>query len=370
MRPPPAADRPERLPRAVLVAERWVRTHPLAVGLFTVASVAAIGLGQTYMGGRGPTPLTYAFPLAVCSYGLGLLAGVVAAIAVSVLWLIDAMNHGLPQTQANVMVALRLFSNLVIVAMAAVASATARAREGYLDAHEELGRLRSDLVSAFSHDLRSPLTAIIGYTDMVRDSVHDAATTEILDRILINAHHLDRLIGDMLTAGDGDRTAPLDVSTFAAAALFEDLRGEFDGTPRTKQVTLVWQVDPQTPLLRTDRTKLASVVRNLVNNALKFTASGSVSVRAGTDPNSGWHCVEVEDTGPGISPDAVPHVFDRFYRANAARRTSGFGLGLFIVKRLTELLGGAVTVRSQIGHGTCFTVTLPSQSHDGTASTT
>lgn len=359
MRPPPAAHHPERLPRAVLIVERWARTHPAAVGLFTVASVAAIGLGQLFMGEHGPTPLTYAFPLAVCSYGLGLFAGVVAAIAVSILWLLDAMSHGLPQSQANAMVALRLASNLVIVAMGAVASAAARARESYLEADEQLGRLRTDLVSAFSHDLRSPLTAIIGYTDMVRDGVHDAATMEILDRILTNAKHLNHLIGDMLTAGDSGRPAPLDVTAFAPAALFEDLRREFDSTQQTAQVTVAWQVDPQTPLLRTDRTKLASVVRNLVNNALKFTASGSVSVRAGTDPSTGWHRIDVEDTGPGIAPEALPHVFDRFYRARDVQHTTGFGLGLFIVKRLTELLGGAVTVTSQVGRGTCFTVTIP-----------
>ena len=204
---PPVVERTHRLPQAVLIVERWVRTHPIAVGLFTVASVAAIGLGQFYMTARGPTPLTYAFPLALCSYGLGLIAGVVTATVVGILWLLDAMNHGVGQSEASFVFALRLFSNLVIVAMAAVAAAAARAREDYLDAQQQLGRLRSDLVSAFAHDLRSPLTAITGYTEIVRDGVHDAATTEMLDRILANASHLDRLIGDMLSAGDGERAA-------------------------------------------------------------------------------------------------------------------------------------------------------------------
>jgi signal transduction histidine kinase len=349
----------DRLPRVVLVTERWVRTHPLVVGLFTVASVAAIGLGQIYMAAHGPTPLTYAFPLAVCSYGLGLFAGVIAAIAVGALWLLDAMNHGVPQSQANLVMALRVFSNLVIVALAAIASAAARAREEYLEAQEQLGTLRSDLVSAFSHDLRSPLTAITGYTEMVRDNTHDAATIEILDRVLANATQLDRLIGDMLTAGNDHGTAPLDVSTFAPQGLIDELRAEFDGSPRTKEVALDWRIDPQTPPLRTDRTKLASVVRNLVNNALKFTTSGSVVVRIGTDPATGAHRIEVEDTGPGIAPEAVPHVFDRFYRARGTQSIRGFGLGLFIVRRFAELLGGTVTVTSQLDRGTCFTVTIP-----------
>lgn len=82
------------------------------------------------------------------------------------------------------------------------------------------------------------------------------------------------------------------------------------------------------------------------------------------DPASGAHCVEVEDTGAGIPPEAVLHVFDRFYRVPGAHHARGFGLGLFIVKRFTELLGGDVTVRSQLGRGTCFSVTLPPLSLD------
>jgi signal transduction histidine kinase len=358
MKPPPP-DRADFLPRAVLVVERWVRTHPVAVGLFTVGSVAAIGLGQIYMSASGPTPLTYAFPLAICTYGLGLLAGVATATVIGILWLLDAMSHGLPQREANFVFALRLFSNLVIVALAALASAAARARERYLDGQAQLAQLRADLVSAFSHDLRSPLAAITGYTDMVLDGTQDAETREILARVLANAHHLDRLIGDMLSAGAGNATAPLQVTTFTPEALIDELRAEFSATPPNEGIALVWEIEPQTAALQTDRTKLTSVVRNLVTNALKFTDSGQVVVHLGAAPASGLHCLEVKDTGAGIPAEAVPHVFDRFYRVPGVRSGRGFGLGLFIVKRFTELLGGEVSVRSQLGRGTCFTVTIP-----------
>lgn len=360
---PPTNATTDRLPKIVLVIERWVRTHRIAVSLFTVASIAAIGLGQRRMVGHGPTPLTYAFPLAVCTYSLGLLPGMVVAFAVGVLWLVDALNNGLPQGQVNTVLALRLFSNMVIVVMAAVASAAARARDGYLDAQQQLAKRRADMVSAFSHDLRSPLAAITGYTQMVRDGVRDPETTEYLDRILVNATQLDHLISDMLAAGDSDGAAPLDVSTFPPELLFQELRREFDGTPRTQHVTLVWEIEPQTPALHTDRTKLASVVRNLVNNALKFTESGRVVVRL-SHPTSETHRIEVEDTGPGIPADAVAHVFDRFYQVPGAHRAGGCGLGLFIVKRFTELLGGEVGVQSEVGRGTCFSLTVPPLAHD------
>ena len=365
MKPPPIIGKSDHLPNVVLVVERWVRTHRFVIGLFTLLSIAAIGIGQSYLVGHGPTPLTYAFPLGLCSYSLGIIPGMAAAVAVGVLWLLDAINHGLPQAQANVVLALRLFSNLVIVAMAAVASAAARAREDYLDAEQQLGTLRADMVSAFSHDLRSPLTAIIGYTDMLRDDVHDTPTTELLERILVNAMHLDRLIGDMLSAGDRDGSAPLDISQFSAEALFHELQKEFDGKPRSDAVALIWHLEPQTPPLQTDRTKLLSVIRNLVNNAFKFTESGRVIIRLGYDQSVALHRIEVEDTGAGIPSEFVPHVFDRFSRAPGTQRTRGFGLGLFIVKRFTELLNGEVAVRSELGQGTCFSLTVPRLLHEG-----
>lgn len=118
-------------------------------------------------------------------------------------------------------------------------------------------------------------------------------------------------------------------------------------------------VDPDTPEFHTDRIKLLSVIRNLVKNALKFTATGHVTTRVGH--RDGLHRIEVEDTGPGIPPEVLPHIFYGFYRGRSSRPSTGFGLGLFIVKRFVDVLGGTVTVDSAVGGGTRFVVTVPSQ---------
>jgi signal transduction histidine kinase len=347
------------LPALLIRVDRWLRTHPFVIGLFTVGSVAAIGVGEIWNHSNAAIALTYALPLAACGYGVGLIAGVVTAGAVSILWLLDALKHGLPEHEATFVFGVRLFSNMVIVGMGGLAAAAARARDGYLDGQRQLGQFRADLVSAFSHDLRSPLTAIVGYAEILQHDARDPETQEIVDRILDNTRRVDKLIGDMLTAGQGDGPAPLQVSVFAPEALVAELRAEFEQAERRRSVALLWQVEPQTPPLQTDRAKLASLVRNLVTNALKFTSEGSVRVRIEYDPDLGVHRIEVKDTGCGIPADAIPHLFDRFYRAQETQRIDGFGLGLFIVKRFADLLGGTVAVQSEIDRGSCFTVTVP-----------
>jgi signal transduction histidine kinase len=185
-----------------------------------------------------------------------------------------------------------------------------------------------------------------------------AEAEEVLDRILVNAERLDRLIADMLEAGKAEYTA-LQVERVDPSELLAELRAEFAHNNQRKGVTQQWEVATGTPPLQTDRIKVASIVRNLVNNAIKFTEQGRVAVHIEYDATSRTHRIEVEDTGAGIPPGALEHIFDRFYRAHDVARVSGFGLGLFTVKRFTEMLGGRIAVRSEVGRGTRFTVTLP-----------
>jgi len=105
--------------------------------------------------------------------------------------------------------------------------------------------------------------------------------------------------------------------------------------------------------------QLAQVITNLVANAINYTPAGEVSVSA--DQRHGQVCLEVSDTGSGIDPDDLPHLFERFYRGRGARSVRGTGLGLAIVKEIVDLHGGAIAIHSEVGVGTTFTVTLPLQ---------
>jgi signal transduction histidine kinase len=117
------------------------------------------------------------------------------------------------------------------------------------------------------------------------------------------------------------------------------------------------------PTLETDRVKLLEIVRNLVDNASKFTAKGSITVQGWSGPTPGWITIVVRDTGPGIAAEDLPSIFDEFRQVgdHYTRRTGGVGLGLAIVKRLVDVLGGRIAVESVVGEGTTFRIELPAR---------
>src|SRR5262249_21352010 len=126
-------------------------------------------------------------------------------------------------------------------------------------------------------------------------------------------------------------------------------------------VSLTVEVAPEMAELFTDRVKLREIVQNLVDNAVKFTAAGSVTIAARPGPGRGGLTIDVVDTGPGMAPEEVAHTFEPFFPLGESRTrtTGGMGLGLSIVRELVGVLGGEITAASHPGQGTCFTVTLP-----------
>jgi signal transduction histidine kinase len=362
---PDAHEKPgasSRLSTWLLGLERHLRTHPSFVGALTIISMAGLAVVSAGRLGSGlPVVLTYAFPIALATYGLGFIVGTIAAFAASALWTLGALHSGIAPEGATFVFLIRSLNNFGVVLMASLVAAAARAREQFFEGQRELAELQADLVSAFSHDLRSPLAAITGYAEMLRDGLAGTPPEEaedVLDRILVNAERLDRLVTDMLEARKAEHTTP-HVESVDPSELLAELRAEFAYSDRAQNVTQQWEVMPGTPPLQTDRNKVASILRNLVNNAIKFTPQGTVAVRIDYDRRSGMHQIEVEDTGTGIPPGAVDHIFDQFYRAREVARVSGFGFGLFIVKRFADILGGHIAVHSEIGRGTRFTLTLP-----------
>jgi signal transduction histidine kinase len=354
-----------RLSVLLLGLERYLRTHPAVVGVLTVSCIGALALvGVERAGNSLPVVMTYSLPIALATYGLGFIVGTITALAASALWTLAAIHSGIPQEDAVFVFAIRSLNSFGVVLMASLLAAAARARERFFEGQRQLAELRADLVSAFSHDLRSPLAAITGYAEMLRGDLGGmpaAEIEEVLDRILVNAARLDRLIADMLEARKAEYTTP-QAERLDPNELLAELRAEFAYNNQSDSVTQEWEVTAGTPPLQTDRSKVASILRNLVHNAVKFTQQGRVAVHIDYDPESRMHRIEVEDTGAGIPPGALEHIFDRFYRAHDVARVSGFGLGLFTVKRFVDMLGGHVAVQSEVGRGTRFTVTLPNVS--------
>ncbi len=346
----------------LLSAEHSLRTCPVAVGVVTAAMIAVITFTKLRTQGELSLALSYGIPVALCAYGIGFVAGTVTAFVVAVLWLFDAAEIGIPSpNEALAIFATRFAMDLGIVVFAALAAMAARSREAHAAAQRELMQLRTDLVSAFSHDLRTPLGAIVSYAHILKDELGNSASPEglrrAIERIITNAERLNRLVSDMMGSQQGDGATPLQVSRFAPEALVTELQLELDQAVRRRPVVLDWEVDPHTPPLLTDTAKLTSIVRNLVSNAIKFTARGSVRIHISYDPAAAAHRIEVTDTGHGIPPDVLPHIFQRFY--HGTQSGAGFGFGLFIVKRFTELLGGTIHVESEVGRGTRFVVTVP-----------
>jgi len=232
-----------------------------------------------------------------------------------------------------------------------------------VDELERASRLKSDFVATMSHELRTPLNAIMGYNDLLRAGEFGPLTVEQGEI----ARRVDKCARELLDLIN----ATLDVSRLEAGRLPLDLRethvpaliGEIDIETRELQdkldVDFVWNVPDAPPTLFTDPTKLKVVLKNLIGNAVKFTHEGTVSVDV--VPCDGGMEFRVSDTGIGIDKQSVAIIFEPFRQAESApnRRYGGVGLGLYIVRRLLDMLGGTITVESEIGRGSQFRVWVP-----------
>jgi signal transduction histidine kinase len=229
--------------------------------------------------------------------------------------------------------------------------------------HEDANRLKDEFLAVLSHELRTPMNSIIGWTSVLRSSVaENPETMRALDIIQRNARTLVRLIEDLL-----------DVSRIVSGHLRIDLRqvdlsalagGVVDNlrvTAEAKSLTLTFSsLTPSAPVTG-DPDRLQQVVLNLLSNAVKFTPAGG-SVQVSVERAGDRVRLQVKDSGTGIAPDFLPQVFDRFRRADSSstRSHSGLGLGLAIVRSVVELHRGTVRAESAgIGHGATFTVDLP-----------
>lgn len=225
---------------------------------------------------------------------------------------------------------------------------------------EEANRVKSDFVAAVSHDLRTPLHVLIGYNAMLLEDACGALNDEqraLVDRMYECSVHFLDLINGVLGLGRVEAGFDRVIATrIFLPQVADDIRREVEYL-RRPEVELRVHADPVT--VSSDAAKLTTILRNLVTNALKFTLEGFVEVRL--EVRQGQLRLLVRDTGPGIAPEERPKVFEMFRQGAAGLRAggSGLGLGLYLVQRLSAMLGGTVELTSDDTGTTIFEVRLP-----------
>ncbi len=225
---------------------------------------------------------------------------------------------------------------------------------------KELDQIKSDFVNTVSHDLRSPLTAILGYVELIdRVGTVNDQQAEFIRRIQISVNNITALINDLLDLGRIE--AGFDTRK-EVVPMYVMMRYAVDGLRNRafdKQQTLILEADESLPPTIGNPIRLRQMLSNLIGNAVKYTPPEG-EIRVCGHAEGGQMIVQVSDNGPGIPPSDQPYIFDKFYRgSNVHGDISGSGLGLAIVKSIVENHQGRIWVESTPGEGTTFTVVLP-----------
>ena len=229
----------------------------------------------------------------------------------------------------------------------------------------EASKYKSLLLSKVSHELRTPLGGIIGYAELLRDELAGPMAPEQQDfvaYIIESSHHLNGLITDLLDQAQIEQ-GTLKISPrpmhlpHTAHFLRELLQPLAERQGLAFSLSLAADLPPD---IMADEKRIRQIIINLANNAIKFTEQGQVAVRLQRSEAAWWR-IEIEDTGPGIPPEAQKRIFDSFWQVNEGQNTlqKGYGLGLSIVQQLVLLMGGIIEVQSEIGRGSTFMVNLP-----------
>jgi signal transduction histidine kinase len=224
----------------------------------------------------------------------------------------------------------------------------------------EASRLKSEFVSTISHEFRTPLSVIIGYAEMARDlELSLEERVHSLEGIEVSARELLLLVEQTLDIGRIEAgRSPIQLERIRLASFWTAMQEMCGLLPRKPGVRLVWS-DAVPDVVRSDRRRIAIIVRNLVGNALKFTEQGTVKAHLAVE-GSGLR-IDVNDTGIGIRTEDRESIFEIFRQADGSetRRYDGTGLGLYIVSQFAHQLGGSVDVWSEPGRGSRFTIRIP-----------
>jgi GAF domain-containing protein/DNA-binding response OmpR family regulator len=234
---------------------------------------------------------------------------------------------------------------------------------------EVAGRHKSEFLANMSHELRTPLNAIIGYSEMLQEEAAElgaAGFVPDLKKIHAAGKHLLELINAVLDLSKIEAgKMELYLETFPVPTLIQDIAAAIQPLAAKNGNRLEVRCDAAAGAMRADLTKVRQALFNLLSNACKFTDHGIVSLTAAREPAGGgdWVTFRVSDTGIGMTPEQMTKLFQEFSQADAAttRKYGGTGLGLALSQRLCRMMGGAITVESEPGRGSTFTMRLPAE---------
>ena len=227
---------------------------------------------------------------------------------------------------------------------------------------KQLEKVKNEFIATASHDLRNPLTSIKGYSQLIQHmGPLNENQVDFAKRILHGAEHMTELIENMLDLAKMDLGAEQKREILDVTSALVSLTDEFQLQVETKGQTLTLEQVESGLKIQGDALKIRQALRNLIGNAIKYTPEGG-TVTLSLTHEAEMVTIRVKDTGYGIPAADLPHIFNRFYRVrdNGHDQIEGNGLGLAIVKSIAEGHGGDVTVESEVGKGSCFTLTLPS----------
>jgi len=229
---------------------------------------------------------------------------------------------------------------------------------------EKANKAKDEFLSVVSHELRTPLNVIQGYVRLISAGKFGILTPELenaVAKVTNQTGSLLTMVDDILVTTRLEAGAVRsELSEVQLADFLVQLKSSYDLASRD-EFCMIWNIASDLPILRTDFGKLKQILQNLINNAIKFTDKGHVTISARHVPEAKVVEFAVEDTGIGIEPEKIPLIFEMFHQLDSSdtRAYGGVGLGLYIVKKFTELLGGTVKAESEFGKGSLFTLTIP-----------
>lgn len=297
----------------------------------------------------------------VRKYGLVSYLGVplVAKLDVGVLEFFTKEQHEFSEEEIGRLAA--------VAAQAATPLHRSQAREGMKKLADEViksNRVKEEFLGVVTHELRTPLSAILGYVEMIKErALGDLSPRqeEALEKVITRSSELLEMINTILEAASIEAgEVQVELQEVHLTGLLEEIKASYGG-PFEKELVLVWDYPVDPVVIKTDRVKLKHILKNLIRNAIEFTDRGQVTISARYSLETRTVEFKVADNGNGIPADFLPWVFDLFRQVDGSgsRCHGGLGLGLYIVKKYTEMLGGAVEVETHQGKGSVFTFVLP-----------
>jgi len=224
---------------------------------------------------------------------------------------------------------------------------------------KNIEKIKKDFVINVSHELRTPLASIKGYAETLREEVDAEPSKKYVEIIERNTDRLINIVNDLLLLSSLEEKPALELEEIDLRSSIENVIKIFDQRLKDKELSLVLDVKENLPTIKADLFKLEQMLVNLLDNAVKYTDRGEITISAGVEGKRVQ--IQVRDTGIGIPKEDIPRIFERFYVVDKSRsrKSGGTGLGLSIVKHIVFLHNGTINIESTSGEGTKITVTLP-----------